>query len=186
MARNNNKIAKANRNIQNIAKGISGNMDDLYRSTYMSTPQQSTDLEDLNTRINNSIDNIVNSNMETIGIPSVSKLYSRMAANGSSSNHMVNELERMFDNGIVSDDLYGMFVSNRYLKELDNEIDTVCKYMPKLEEALDALEADHDYLLEGGVFPKELITNFIRSKRQECRELAAIPHPAEFDRYYNL
>ena len=57
MARNNNKIAKANRNIQNIAKGISGSMDDLYRSTYMSTPQQSSDLEDLNNRINNSIDN---------------------------------------------------------------------------------------------------------------------------------
>lgn len=155
MARNNNKIAKANRNIQNIAKGISGNMDDLYRSTYMSTPQQSTDLEDLNTRINNSIDNIVNRNMETIGIPSVSKLYSRMAANGSSSNHMVNELERMFDNGIVSDDLYGMFVSNRYLKELDNEIDTVCKYMPKLEEAL---QVQRDCVLSADHFSKDFLS----------------------------
>ena len=55
-----------------------------------------------------------------------------------------------------------------------------------LEQALDALEADHDYLLAGGVFPEELITKFIRSKREECRALAAIPHPAEFDRYYNL
>lgn len=155
MARNNNKIAKANRNIQNIAKGISGNMDDLYRSTYMSTPQQNTDLEDLNTRINNSIDNIVNRNMETIGIPSVSKLYSRIAANGSGANNMVNELERMFDNGIVSDDLYGMFVSNRYLKELDNEIDTVCKYMPKLEEAL---QVQRDCVLSADHFSKDFLS----------------------------
>ncbi len=55
-----------------------------------------------------------------------------------------------------------------------------------LEQALDALEADHDYLTAGGVFPEELIRSFIANKRQECREIAAIPHPAEFARYYNL
>ena len=55
-----------------------------------------------------------------------------------------------------------------------------------LDEALDALEADHDYLTANGVFPEELIKNFIKTKREECRQLAAIPHPAEFDKYYNL
>ena len=55
-----------------------------------------------------------------------------------------------------------------------------------LEQALDALEADHDYLTAGGVFPEELIANFIKTKRQECSQMAAIPHPAEFDKYYNL
>jgi len=55
-----------------------------------------------------------------------------------------------------------------------------------LEAALDALEADHDYLTEGGVFPKELIANFIKNKRAECSELSKIPTPAEFDKYYNL
>ncbi len=55
-----------------------------------------------------------------------------------------------------------------------------------LEEALDALEADHDYLTAGGVFPEILLQNFIKAKRAECREIANIPHPAEFERYYNL
>ena len=55
-----------------------------------------------------------------------------------------------------------------------------------LPEALDALEADHDYLTAGGVFPEELLAKFISMKRAECAELAKIPHPAEFDRYYNL
>ncbi|MBP3415627.1 MAG: glutamine synthetase, partial [Clostridia bacterium] len=55
-----------------------------------------------------------------------------------------------------------------------------------LEAALDALEADHDYLTTGGVFPEELISNFIKTKREECRQLASIPHPAEYDKYYNL
>jgi glutamine synthetase len=56
----------------------------------------------------------------------------------------------------------------------------------ELIEALNALEADHDYLTAGGVFPEVLLKNFIASKREECRQLAAIPHPAEFERYYNL
>ncbi|MBO7187324.1 MAG: type I glutamate--ammonia ligase [Clostridia bacterium] len=54
-----------------------------------------------------------------------------------------------------------------------------------LEDALDALEKDNDYLTAGGVFPKHLIDKFIETKRKECSELSKIPHPAEFDKYYN-
>ena len=54
-----------------------------------------------------------------------------------------------------------------------------------LDAALDALEADHEYLTAGGVFPEELISNFINLKRAEVRELNAVPNPAEFDKYYN-
>jgi len=55
-----------------------------------------------------------------------------------------------------------------------------------LEQALDALEKDHAYLTEGGVFPEVLIKNFIKNKRVECRQIADIPHPVEFEKYYNL
>ena len=55
-----------------------------------------------------------------------------------------------------------------------------------LPDALDALEIDHEYLTAGGVFPEELIKNFIAAKREECKQMSAIPHPAEFDRYFNL
>ena len=54
-----------------------------------------------------------------------------------------------------------------------------------LEAALDALEKDNDYLTKGGVFPIELINNFIKAKRAECAKIAAIPHPAEFEKYFN-
>ena len=54
-----------------------------------------------------------------------------------------------------------------------------------LESALDALEKDSDYLTAGGVFPKELITKFIATKREECRQIANVPHPIEFEKYYN-
>ncbi|MBE7066609.1 MAG: type I glutamate--ammonia ligase [Ruminococcaceae bacterium] len=56
----------------------------------------------------------------------------------------------------------------------------------RLEDALDALEADHEYLTAGGVFPEDLIKNFISRKRAECAQIAAIPNPVEFEKYYNL
>ncbi len=55
-----------------------------------------------------------------------------------------------------------------------------------LEEALNALEKDNDYLKAGDVFPSELIDNFIKTKRAECAGISKIPHPAEFDLYYNV
>ena len=55
-----------------------------------------------------------------------------------------------------------------------------------LDEALDALEIDRDYLIRGGVFPEKLIELWIRSKRDEIKSIAYIPHPAEFQMYFDL
>jgi glutamine synthetase len=55
-----------------------------------------------------------------------------------------------------------------------------------LNEALDALERDHEFLLQNGVFPKELIEQWIKIKREEAREVAIRPHPVEFYRYFDF
>ena len=56
-----------------------------------------------------------------------------------------------------------------------------------LPEVLEALEADHDYLLEGGVFTKDLIETWIEYKRTaEIDYVRLRPHPAEFELYYDL
>ena len=55
-----------------------------------------------------------------------------------------------------------------------------------LAEALDALERDHEFLLEGGVFPKDLIEAWISTKRaQEVDFVRLRPHPAEFLLYFD-
>lgn len=56
-----------------------------------------------------------------------------------------------------------------------------------LDQALDALEADHDYLTEGDVFTPDLIQTWIDYKREhEIAPLRQRPHPYEFELYYNL
>ena len=56
-----------------------------------------------------------------------------------------------------------------------------------LEEALLALEADHQFLLEGGVFTEDLIETWIKLKREtEIAPMALRPHPYEFELYYGV
>jgi glutamine synthetase len=56
-----------------------------------------------------------------------------------------------------------------------------------LDAALDALEADHEFLLQGGVFTQELIDAWIDYKRShEVDAVRLRPHPYEFHLYYDV
>ena len=78
---------------------------------------------------------------------------------------------------------WGPFDVNLY--ELPEEEKAKLKGLPtSLEQALDALEADHDYLTAGGVFPEELLKGYIKQKRRECTELAKVPTAPEFEKYF--
>jgi glutamine synthetase len=55
-----------------------------------------------------------------------------------------------------------------------------------LDKVLDALEADHAFLTEGGVFTEDLITNYVELKREEVDAIRLRPHPYEFFMYYDI
>jgi glutamine synthetase len=56
-----------------------------------------------------------------------------------------------------------------------------------LDAALDALEADHDFLKAGGVFTDDLIDTWIEYKRiNEVDAIRLRPHPWEFMLYYDI
>ena len=55
-----------------------------------------------------------------------------------------------------------------------------------LDEALAALEADHEFLLKGDVFTTQMIQRWIRYKREsEIQPMRLRPHPLEFGMYYD-
>ena len=67
------------------------------------------------------------------------------------------------------------------------ELADIAQVPLSLEAVLDALEADHDYLLEGGVFTEDLISTWIAYKREnEIDPLRLRPHPYEFAMYYDI
>lgn len=67
------------------------------------------------------------------------------------------------------------------------ELADIAQIPDSLSDALKALEADHEYLLEGDVFTEDLITEWVRWKRvNEIDPIRVRPHPHEFEMYYDL
>ncbi|MCP5141097.1 MAG: glutamate--ammonia ligase [Gammaproteobacteria bacterium] len=66
--------------------------------------------------------------------------------------------------------------------EEDKKIPKVCS---SLDEALDALDADREFLKAGGVFTDDVIDAYITLKYEQVQRLRMTTHPIEFDMYYS-
>jgi len=67
------------------------------------------------------------------------------------------------------------------------ELATVPSVPGSLEQALNSLEADHEFLLKGDVFTQDVISTWIEYKREkEVDEVRLRPHPIEFHLYYDV
>jgi len=67
------------------------------------------------------------------------------------------------------------------------ELGDVAKTPGSLAQALDALEASHEFLLRGDVFTKDVIEHWIAFKRDsEVEAISRRPHPYEFCLYYDV
>lgn len=64
------------------------------------------------------------------------------------------------------------------------ELAKVPKAPASLDESLDALEKDHDFLLQGEVFTKDYLQAYIKLKRAEAKRVNTTPHPLEYAMYY--
>lgn len=67
-----------------------------------------------------------------------------------------------------------------------DELEGIPSTCRTLDAALEALEADHDFLLRGDVMSSELIEGYIEVKRAELDHLARLPTPGEFELYWGL
>ncbi len=73
------------------------------------------------------------------------------------------------------------------LYELEGEEKRKVKQTPgSLEEVLDAVDADRDFLMRGGVFTEDLIDTWLDFKRQSAKQVALRPHPYEFYLYSDV
>jgi glutamine synthetase len=67
--------------------------------------------------------------------------------------------------------------------EEEKKIPTVCH---SLDQALDALDKDREFLTKGGVFTNDLIDAYIALKMQDVTRFRMTTHPIEFDMYYSV
>jgi glutamine synthetase len=79
---------------------------------------------------------------------------------------------------------YGPYDKNIY--ELSDAEKKEIRSVPgTLDEALDALQADHEFLTRGGVFSQDFINNYIEYKRGEAKAVSIRIHPHEYSLYFD-
>ena len=76
-----------------------------------------------------------------------------------------------------------LIVSSSFPPEEDAKIPTVCS---SLEQALEYLDKDREFLTRGGVFSNEMIDAYIALKQEEVTRFRMTTHPIEYEMYYSL
>ncbi len=78
---------------------------------------------------------------------------------------------------------YGPFDKNI----IDDSAKESIHFLPRnLDEALDALAEDNDFLRRGNIFTDELLDQWVKLKHEEIKAIGTMPHPFEYKMYFNL
>jgi glutamine synthetase len=89
--------------------------------------------------------------------------------------------------GIINKIDPGKAVDKNIYELQEHEKDGIRTVPGSLSEALNALEADHEFLLQGDVFTKDVIDTWIAYKREvEIAQVNLRPHPHEFYLYFDI
>ena len=141
--------------LRKVANFMQGNSSSLYKSTYYSDPEERYQIQRLSSDINNTIKNIMNNTTDSVGEPNIVKLYERLLSNNTASDRkLVDEFNRIFGDNEFVGNLTSSYLDNRWVKTIDLEIDEICKYMPKLNEALETIA---DNVLSADSFAKDYL-----------------------------
>ena len=165
----NNDDNKSSPSLRSINKGLDAldtSMDNLYQKTYSTRTDNKNDLDRINTDINNSIDDLL-SKVNGQDISDISTLYSRLQRKGATGDDVAKELESLVtDNSVV--DSINMENVEKYIQSEDYQYDLICKYMPKLE---DAIEIKKDNVLSADSFTKEFINASINKSSDDILQV---------------
>ncbi len=98
----------------------------------------------------------------------------------------IRRLRSMFPQ-VTMISMFGLTECKRVSYLPPEELANVASTPGTLEEALDALKNDHEFLLKGDVFTKDVIDTWIKYKwENEVDAIRLRPHPYEFALYYDI
>lgn len=140
--------------VNSTLQTINNLMDGIYKSTYNSDRNYMDTFNKLTQDIEDNITDIISKN-DISDITNVGKLYSRMQMNSLSNNsELLDSVQSIFEDPAISANVLSLYMENKWIKDLDMEYDTILRYMPKLQEALDA---KRENVLSSDNFAKEFL-----------------------------
>lgn len=169
--------------INSALKTINSLMDNVYRNTYnsdrgsMDTVNQVTkDLEDRISSI------MAKNNMSDIN--NISRLYSKTKlANLSTDKQFNDSVTSLFEDPSISANILSMYTENKWIRDLDHEYDMILKYMPKLQEALNAKKEN---VLSSDNFSKDFLNETSRNLSDPTAQALFVTRLDELKRKYKL
>lgn len=171
-------------------------VNDLYNNTYYSNDNS----EEFKTQVTDKLDDAIRKSTqqdeEFKNISNTSKLFRKLLKNTTSSNSAQAKLDKAFGKG-GDDDISSLFQSSdliasmmesysktKWITELDNEFDLICKYMTKLQAALDI---KRDAVLCSDSYTKEFLEVHAKGENPQSDKNAAIQNNiAEMIKKYDL
>ena len=138
-------MAKKEKKINSTKMGdntssIDRRMKELYSTTYYSSIDNREDVERISKDIESNIREIIKRN-SGVNMSNLTKMYSRMKLDQErKSAKTISEVEKFFEDPRLTTGLLQSYMENKWIKELDDEIDIVCSYVPILEKCLDVLK----------------------------------------------
>ena len=135
--KDNNQTSKQ---MQTYADNINQKMQDIYSTVY-STPRRNADIVDQKMQdIENTVRQIIQRN-PSVEVSNITSLFSRVQLRKTLNDKKSNDrLIDAFNDDRITNGLLQDYMQNKWIVDLDNEIDLVCRYLPKLDQALEILK----------------------------------------------
>lgn len=135
--KDNNRTSKQ---MQTYADNINQKMQDIYSTVY-STPRRNADIVDQKMQdIENTVRQIIQRN-PSVEVSNITSLFSRVQLRKTLNDKKSNDkLLDAFNDDRITNGLLQDYMQNKWIVDLDNEIDLVCRYLPKLDQALEILK----------------------------------------------
>lgn len=142
---------RMSRNLIAQLRNIRDRMGSIYQDTYSTDPEKQETLDRITTDIETVVSDIMGRNKYDAS--NISQLYTKMKLDQIVANkEYTNGIMDFFNNSELSAQLLNTYMDNKWIRQLDREIDIVLKYMPKLGEALDSIK---DAVLSADNFEKD-------------------------------
>lgn len=185
-------IFKTNKLVKQNLDLLQSSIDDLYQDTYYNSNEDKNQSQQIKNDIDASIDSIRNNGGSTYtSIGNMTQIYTKLALKNASSNkEIMDATANLFEDRTVMDNILSTWMENKWVKDLDSEIDLILKYMPRLKEAL---AVKKDCVLSADHFSKEFTNfhNILNSEKEELfnKRMAEIKKvyklPTKFEEWYD-
>lgn len=136
-------MAENNKDIQSMMDTLDKTKRSLYSDIYYDTDTTNREIRMLRNNLDASLQKISNVNLSNTGLANISQLYTKtLSSNQRRNQDLIDSINSTLGNATNMDRVMGVYMENTWIRDIDRDIDMVCKYLPKLEQAL-AIQREH-------------------------------------------